>query len=112
MARTLHELSNSLKEFIFENTDAHNNSDFKHYRYNNLKINISDPRTTKIPQVIVTIGMSEASFSLLTGEKISGGLGPDEKYIYRWMDRGSHKEELREAYRRAEKQVGKIQGAE
>ena len=112
MGRTLNELSNSLKAFITENQDAHNANDMKNYRYNNLKITVSDPRTTKIPQIIITIGMSEASFSLMTGEKLSGGLGPDERYVYRWMERGSHRDELREAYRRAERQIGKAQAAE
>ncbi len=112
MARTLNELSASLKEFITENMDAHNITGMKQYRYNNLKIVVADPRITKVPQFIITIGMSEATFNLLTGEKLSGGLGPDEKYVYRWIDRGSNKQELIEAYRRAERQIGKAQGAE
>ncbi len=112
MAKTLNELSRSLKEFIAENQDAHSANDIKKYRYNNLKIEVADPRTTKIPQIIVTIGMSEATFSLITGEKLSGGLGPDERYVYRWMDRGSNREELRDVYRRQEKNIGKAQGVE
>ena len=56
--------------------------------------------------------MSEATFNLITCEKLSGGLGPDEKYVYRWIDRGSNKQELLEAYKRAEKQIGKAKGAE
>ena len=112
MARTLNELSASLKEFITENMDAHNITGMKQYRYNNLKIVVADPRITKVPQFIITIGMSEATFNLLTGEKLSGGLGPDEKYVYRWIDRGSNTQELIEAYRRAERQIGKAQGAE
>ena len=112
MARTLNELSASLKEFITENMDAHNITGMKQYRYNNLKIVVADPRITKVPQFIITIGMPEATFNLLTGEKLSGGLGPDEKYVYRWIDRGSNKQELIEAYRRAERQIGKAQGAE
>lgn len=110
MAKTLNELSSSLKEFITENQDAHNSAGIKQYRYNNLKIEVPDPRTTKIPQFIVTIGMSEATFNLITCEKLSGGLGPDEKYVYRWIDRGSNKQELLEAYKRAEKQIGKATG--
>lgn len=112
MAKTLNELSNSLKEFITEAQDAHTGNDIKKYRYNNLKIEVSDPRITKTPQIIVTIGMSEATFNIITGEKLSGGLGPDEKYVYRWMDRGSNREELREAFKRAEKNIGKAQSAE
>ena len=51
--------------------------------------------------------MSEATFNVITGEKTSGGLGPTEKYVYRWMDKGSNKEELRELLKQAQKNVGK-----
>lgn len=113
MAKTLNELSNELKEFLIESqSDAHNIGNIKKHRYNNLKIDIADPRTTKTPQVIVSIGMSSASFNLITNEKITGGLGPEERYVLRWFDRGYNKEELKDAYRRAERQVGKAQGAE
>ncbi len=109
MSKTLSELSRSLKEFIAESQDAHTSGDIKKYRYNNLKIDISDPRTTKIPQVIITIGMSEASFDIMTGEKISGGLGPDEKYIFRWLDRGSNRGELITIMKNAQRHIGKAQ---
>ncbi len=112
MAKTLNELSESLKNYITESQDAHSVNSVKNYRYNNLKIELADPRITKIPQMIVTIGMSEATFNLFTGEKLSGGLGPFEKYVYRWMDRGTNKQELLAALKRAEKQIGKAQAAE
>lgn len=108
MAKTLSELSRGLKEFLVEiQSDAHSAGSVKSYRYNNLKIEIPDARTAKTPQVVITVGMSEAAFNIITGEKISGGLGPDERYIIRWFDRGSNREELKEAFRRAEKNVGK-----
>ncbi len=113
MTKTLNELSRELRDFLVEiQSDAHNVGSVKAYRYNNLKIQVSDPRTVKTPQVIVTIGMSEASFNLLTNEKVSGGLGPEERYVIRWFDRGSNKEELKDAYRRAEKQIGKAKDPE
>ncbi len=108
--KTLSELSRSLKEFIAESQDAHTSGDIKKYRYNNLKIDISDPRTTKTPQIIVTIGMSEAAFNVATGEKLSGGLGPDERYVLRWMDRGSNREELNAILKDAQKHIGKATG--
>ena len=110
MSKTLNELSSSLKEFIANSQDAHTSSDVKKYRYNNLKIDISDPRTTKTPQIIITIGMSEAAFNVMTGEKISGGLGPDERYVIRWMDRGSNREELKAILKDAQKHIGKATG--
>ena len=106
MAKTLNEFSNSLKEFISNNQDAHSGSINKHL-YNNLKFEIVDPRTSKTPQILISIGMSEATFNVITGEKTSGGLGPTEKYVYRWMDKGSNKEELRELLKQAQKNVGK-----
>ena len=102
-----------MKEFIIElQSDAHNVTGFKKYRYNNLKIEVLDPRTTQFPQVRVTIGMSEAVFNIATIEKISGGLGPDERYVIRWFMRNTNMMEIKEAWRRAEKQIGKAQGAE
>lgn len=112
MGKTLKELAESLKNYITDSQDAHNTNSPKNYSYNNLKIEVPDPRLTKIPQIIITVGMSEATFAISTGEKLSGGLGPYEKYVYRWMDRGSNRQELREAFKRAEKQIGKAQGAE
>lgn len=113
MAKTLSELSRELRDFITElQSDAHNVTGFKKYRYNNLKIEVLDPRTTPFPQVRITIGMSEAVFNMATLEKMTGGLGPDERYVLRWFTRGSNLNELKEAWRRAEKQIGKAQGAE
>lgn len=113
MAKTLNELSRELRDFVIElQSDAHNITGFKKYRYNNLKIEVLDPRITPFPQVKITIGMSEAIFNLVNLEKLSGGLGPDERFVIRWFGRGTNLMELKEAWGRAEKQIGKAQGAE
>jgi len=113
MSKTLSELSREMRDYIVElQSDAHNVSGVKKYRYNNLKIEVLDPRTAKVPQAKVTIGMSEAVYNIVTMEKVSGGLGPDEKYVIRWFMRGSNLAELKEAWGRAEKQVGKASGAD
>ena len=113
MSKTLNELSRELRDFIFElQDDPHNVTGFKKYRYNNLKIEVMDPRTTPNPQVKITIGMSEATFNIITSEKIAGGLGPDERFVIRWLGKELNLGELKEAWRRAEKQVGKAKGAE
>lgn len=113
MAKTLSEISRELKEFIIElQSDAHNVTGFKKYRYNNLKVEIIDPRLTPVPEVKVTIGMSEAVFNLNTIEKISGGLGPDERYVIRWFTRSTSVQDLKEAYNKAERQIGKAEGPE
>ncbi len=107
MAKTLSELSRLLKEFIIEYHGASSDKGPYKHRYNNLKIDVLDPRTSKIPQISVSIGISEATFNLLTSEKTSGGLGPDEKYVLRWLDRGSNREELKEILKSAQKHIGK-----
>lgn len=113
MAKTLNELSREMKEYILElQSDAHNIGGTKKYRYNNLKIEVLDPRTTKIPQVRISIGMSEAIFNITNVEKISGGLGPDERYVMRWFMREGNLRELNDAWKRAEKRIGKATGAE
>lgn len=112
MGKTLSELSRSLKEFIEDSQDAHTGRGIKKYRYNNLKIDIVDPRASKTPQITISIGISEASFNLVTGEKTNGSLGPDERYVLRWLDRGSNKEELREILKDAQKHVGKAKASD
>ena len=113
MSKTLSELSREMKDYIIDlQSDAHNVSSVHKYRYNNLKIEVVDPRTSSTPQAKVTIGMSEAVYNIVTMEKVSGGLGPDEKYVIRWFMRGSNLAELKEAWGRAEKQVGKASGAD
>ncbi|MBE7709627.1 MAG: hypothetical protein E7Z93_04175 [Cyanobacteria bacterium SIG32] len=113
MAKTLNELSREMRDFIVElQSDAHNITGFKKYRYNNLKIEVLDPRTSTFPQARVTIGMSAAVFNIATLEKISGGLGPDERYVLRWFMRETNLQEVKEAWRRAEKRIGKAQGSD
>ena len=108
MAKTLNEVSRELKDFIVElQSDAHNIGGVNKYRYNNLKVSISDPRTTKNPEIVVSVGMSEATFNLNTREKISGGLGPDERYIIRWLGRDSTYNDLKEIYQQAVANIGK-----
>lgn len=108
MAKTLNEVARELKEFIVElQSDAHNSGGVNKYRYNNLKVNIADPRTTKNPEIIITIGMSEATFNMVTKEKISGGLGPDERYVIRWLGRDTTSNGLKEIYQQAVASIGK-----
>ena len=52
MSKTLNELTRELKDFIVDlQSDAHNSSGMNKYRYNNLKVEIVDPRTTRVAQV-------------------------------------------------------------
>lgn len=83
-----HFLEESLKHFL---TDAHSDDPNASpaailYKYNNLKIYM-DPKKNAVPHLIIRIGISEAIFDLRNWEKISGGLGSDERLIRRWFDR-------------------------
>ena len=62
-----------------------------------------DTNQNRTQHFIVRIGISEAMYSILNGEKLSGGLGGDERYIRRWMDRGFVKSDLQLAWKRNEK---------
>lgn len=85
MAKTLNELASELKEAILDaQSDAHNKGNIKIARYNNLKLTM-DSGGTSSPQVVISLAMSEATFDLKTGEKINGSLGPDERYVLKWL---------------------------
>ena len=110
MSKTLNELAQDLKEYIYElQSDAHNIGGFNKYRYNNLKVEIADPRTTKTPQVTITVGMSEVVFNLNTKEKVKGGLGPDERYVIRWLNRDGVVNELKEILKQTKRKVSKVE---
>lgn len=82
-----HAMEESLKDFLCEaQSDNHNSRTANFYKYNNLKV-FMDPNKSKLPHFIVRIGISEAMFDIAKGEKLSGGLGPDEKLVYRWVAR-------------------------
>lgn len=99
MSKTLNELASMLKELIKDlNSDAHNANGFKAEHYNNLKVSMSPDKDTR-PHVIVTIGMSEAMYSLSTHQRISGSLGPDEKYVLRWFNKTGVADSLKDLWR-------------
>lgn len=82
-----HSMEESLKDFLCDaQSDNHNSRNANLYKYNNLKV-FMDPSKNKTPHFIVRIGISEAMFDIMKGEKITGGLGPDEKLVYRWIAR-------------------------
>lgn len=95
--KTLHELATKLQEFIIrQQNDAHNQTNIVVTRYNNLKLKID----TKIhyPHVVVRIGISEAVFNIAEGTKTDGGLGPDEKYVRKWLGSSTVIADLKEIY--------------
>jgi len=103
MAGELHILEESLKELLTEaQNDSYNSKNTNPGKYNNLKI-LMDPGQNKIPHFIVRIGISEAMYNIENGERISGGLGPDERYIRRWFDKAFSKAGLITAWEAANK---------
>ena len=65
-------------------------------RYNNLKMKISS--RLQYPNVIITIGISEATYNIEDGTKTEGSLGPDERYVYKWLSRKEIQPALKELY--------------
>ena len=58
-----------------------------------------DVKKNRMPHFIIRVGISESMHNLLNCEKLSGGLGSDERYIYRWFEKTSVKTELNEAWK-------------
>ena len=103
MSSELHHLEGSLKEFLSESQNEHHNSSNANlYKYNNLKISM-EPSKYKVPHFIVRIGISEAVYNLASGERISGGLGSDERLIRRWADKSFIKSDLNIAWTQSKK---------
>lgn len=78
--KTLHELATKLQQYIIKSQqDAHNSTNMNITKYNNLKLRME----TKLhyPNVIISIGISEATFNIKEGTKTDGSLGPDERYV-------------------------------
>ncbi len=94
-----HYLEESLKDFLAnEQKDAHNSASSNAYKYNNLKITMNPERFSSA-HFIVTLGISECVFSLDGGKKISGGLGVDERYVHRWLERANILENLTQKWK-------------
>ena len=103
MPAEFHYLEESLKEFLTESQkDSYNARSTNFYKYNNLKVYM-EPGQSKTPHFIVRIGISEATYNLNTGEKISGGLGSDERLIRRWFDKSVIKSDLSIAWGKSKK---------
>ena len=94
---TLHELATKLQESIIKQQEnAHDSVNLNTSKYNNLKLKMST--TIKFPHVIVTIGISEAIYNIKEGTKTEGGLGPDERYVRKWLGNSSVIYDLNEIY--------------
>lgn len=103
MPEEFHRLEESLKEFLMdEQSDNYNSRNANLYKYNNLKVFMS-PSQNKNPHFIIRIGISEAMYDISTGDKISGGLGSDERHIRKWLDRSFIKTDLGSAWEKSKR---------
>ena len=98
MAKSLHELAVSLKDYIVEHEQPkHSSGSYTMQRLNNLKLDMGDNLDSE-PSVAIMIAISQAKYSLKTGEKIEGSLGPEEKHINRWLHKSLVLEALNEIW--------------
>jgi len=101
LGKTLNEMTTDLKAYIKElNSDATNSRSFHPEKYNNMKFTM-DPEKDSKPHIIITITISEAKYNLNTLEKINGSLGPDEKYVQRWLGKSGTVDTLKECWKTA-----------
>lgn len=99
MGKSFNELGRALKDLIKDmNSDASNSRSFREERYNNMKISM-DPSADPQPHVVIQIAVSEAKYSLTTQQRLTGSLGPDERYISRWFARVGVMDSLKEAWK-------------
>ena len=93
-ANSISKFANSLTEFLINAmSDKYGDAKSYAYKYNNLKV-FMDPRSMSDPHFYVSIGISEACFSISDGKKMEGGLGSEDGYVKRWADRTNIKTEL------------------
>ena len=81
---------------IKQQEDSHNSANLNVTKYNNLKIKM-DTRYS-YPHAIICIGISEAVFNIAEGTKTDGGLGPDEKYVRKWIANSTVISDLKEIW--------------
>lgn len=107
MAKSLNELAGELKAYIIElQSDAHNSGNLRVERYNNLKLAM-EPNKNHNPHVMVDLSMSDAEFDIRTGQKLNGGLGPDERYVMRWFNKANTLANLQETWKEVVKNGGR-----
>lgn len=101
----------SLREFLTEvNNDSYTSRNTIMYKYNNLKMYM-DPKKYSAPHIIIRLGISEAIYDL-NWEKVSGGLGGDERNIKHWSERHKEQFKLENLWMEAKADIRKIEKIE
>lgn len=99
---TFKDLEDSLKSFMIqEQSDAHNIRTANAAKYNNLKVWM-DLAKYPMPHFFVRVSISEAVFTLDDCNKINGGLGYEERFVYKWFGRIGIKDKLTELWSSAQ----------
>lgn len=107
MVRSLNELSNNLRDYIVEHEQPkHSSGSYTMQRLNNLKLEMADLDSD--PSVVILIAISQAKYSLKTGDKLDGSLGPEEKHINKWMHKILVLEALNDIWRHKKANRGRI----
>ena len=101
------ELEDHLRSYMIEEqSDAHNIRTANIHKYNNLKIWM-DLSKYQQPHFFVRVSISEAVFSINDCVKINGGLGYEERFIYKWFGRVGTKDKLKDLWKTAASERGK-----
>jgi len=106
MAKTLNEYAADLKQFIIDNQQTRNSDSTASHRYNNLKLSMDE--TDDRPQLKITIAISDATYNLNSGEKVNGSLGPEEKFVQRWLGKSQILTSLCEMWKSMKQNRGKL----
>ena len=98
---TFKDLEDNFKNFLIqEQSDAHNIKTVNITKYNNLKIWM-DLSKYQQPHFFVRISISEAVFSANDCIKFNGGLGYEERFVYKWFSRVGIKEKIKDLWKTA-----------
>lgn len=108
MAESLRPFENSLREFLLNVlADSYNSPQALAYKFNNLKVFI-DPKRQSVAHFFVSVGISEACFGIENLEKLSGNIGPDERFITRWAGKPNINGELKKTWMILAKAVASV----
>lgn len=95
---TFKDLEDNFRNFVIsEQSDAHNIRTTNIAKYNNLKIWI-DLSKYQQPHFFIRISISEAAFSINDCLKLRGGLGYEERFVYKWYGRIGIKDKLKDLW--------------
>lgn len=100
----IRKLEADLSEYLITETSPPNPAHRKEsevYKYKGLMLLSIDPKVKRFENTfLVRIGTLEAEFSLFSGEKIHGSVGPvEDKLVFKWFNLGDNADTLQFAYR-------------